>query len=221
MKNIILPLVLGLQLTSIMGLALPVVNENVANSGVLTIYPDHKDPNRFYIAPNVAMIAKNSRGIPVFSYYDTRKSLFQPIGIMQMTLVPSYTLESLEVAKLSILAKNPKAVFSGVPFIRSELALTGSLKSLFSDSRCNHIAGLIGQEQSCVIELTNNGRYLFAKAIRHKLLFATLQFSYSIHAVRLRANNTYEDIEISHGIAVRIDGEQLSQYPHLIQKLDI
>ncbi len=221
MKKLILSAFLAAQMISISAWALPVVNENVANLGVLTIYPDHKDPNRYYIAPNIAMISRNSQGVPVFSYFDTRKSFFKPVGIMQMTLVPTFTLEALEVAKSRIIAKNPHAVFNSVPFIKSELALTGTLKSLFSDNLCNHIAGLIDQEQSCILELTSNGRYLFAKAIRHKLLFTTLQFNYTIHAVRLKADGTYEDIEIQHGIAVRIDGDQLSNYPHLIQRLDI
>lgn len=206
---------------SAQSLAIPVINENVANSGVMTIYPDHQDPNRYYIAPNVAMIAKNSKGVPVFSYYDTRKSFWKPIGIMQMTLVPAYTHDEFESAKAAILAKNPNAVFSGVPFVRSELALTGDLPSIFSDNRCNHIAGLIGQQQSCVLELTNNGRYLFAKAIKHRLLFTTLQFEYTLQAVRLRADGKYEDTEITHGIAVVIDGDQLADYPKLIQRLDL
>lgn len=221
MKTIILILTNLLMFLSAQSLAIPVINENVANSGVMTIYPDHQDPNRYYIAPNVAMIAKNSKGVPVFSYYDTRKSFWKPIGIMQMTLVPAYTHDEFESAKAAILAKNPNAVFSGVPFVRSELALTGDLPSIFSDNRCNHIAGLIGQQQSCVLELTNNGRYLFAKAIKHRLLFTTLQFEYTLQAVRLRADGKYEDTEITHGIAVVIDGDQLADYPKLIQRLDL
>jgi hypothetical protein len=208
-------------LSSVISAAIPVVNENVANSGVITIYPDHKDPNRYYIAPNIVMIAKTSRGIPVFSYFDTRKSFFKPIGIMQMTLVPAYTHDQFESAKAAILIKNPNAVFSGVPFVKSELTLTGDLPSIISANRCNHIAGLIGQQQSCVIELTNNGRYLFRKSIKNRLLFTTLQFEYTIHAVRLLADGTYQDTEMTHGIAVVLDGDQLADYPQLIQTLEI
>jgi hypothetical protein len=221
MKTLLLSFLFLQIATPLKSFALPVLNENVANSGVLTIYPDHKNPNQFYIAPNVAMIAKNSNGVPIFSYYDTRKSLFKPIGIMQMTLVPAYTLDDLNQAKAAILAKNPNAIFSGVPFIKSELALTGELKSIISDNQCQHLAGLIGQEQACVLELNNNGRYVFAKSIQNKLLFTTLQFNYSIQAVTSKADGSYADMDAVFGIAVRIDGDQLSQYPQLMQFLDI
>ena len=221
MKNLNILLFSISILSSATSIAIPVINENVANSGVMTIYPDHKDPNRYYIAPNVVMIAKNARGVPVFSYYDTRKGFFKTIGIMQMTLVPAYTHDQFESAKAAILQKNPNAVFSGVPFVRSDLVLTGDLPSIISENRCNHIAGLIGQQQSCVLELTNNGRYLFKKSIKHRLLFATLQFQYTIQAVRLLADGKYQDTEITHGIAVVIDGDQLADYPRLIQTLDI
>jgi hypothetical protein len=68
MKKWILPILLiasALVLTDL-ALALPVMNENVANSGVLTIYPDHENPHRYYIAPNVVVIATNAKGTPHF-----------------------------------------------------------------------------------------------------------------------------------------------------------
>lgn len=198
--------------------ALPVVNENVANCGVMTIYPDHKDPHRFYIAPNIVMIARNNADVPYFSYVEYRSGLIDRTGIMQMTLVPSYTRNELETAKAEILKKDSSAKFSGVPFLQSNLELTGSLPEMISGNQCDHIGGLIGQEQACSLVLTSKGRKLFYHALTNKTIFTTLQFSYTIQAVILTADGHYLDQTINHGIAVRIDGEQLSMYPELIQR---
>lgn len=201
-----------------LALAIPVVNENVANSGVMTIYPDHADIHRFYIAPNVVMIAKNADGIPYFSYSEYRKNLFQNIGVLNMTLTPAYTREELEEAKAIILKKDPTAQFSGVPFIASSLKLTGELPALIADNQCNHEAGLIDQEQACSLLLTSKGRAVFLGALARKTIFTTLQFEYEIQAVVRLADGTFKDQSIQHGMAVRIDGDQLSHYPQLIQR---
>jgi hypothetical protein len=214
MKIILLLLVLSL---SKFAHAIPVVNENVANSGMITIYPDHRDVHRYYIAPNVVMIARNPKGVPYFVYDEYRQHVFTLVGVMQMTLVPAYTRADLEVAKAEILKKDSLAQFSGLPFIESSLSLTGSLPELIADNQCNHMAGLIGQEQSCTMVLTSKGRSLFINSIQRKTLFTTLQFAYSVQAVVRIADGTFKDQLIEHGIAVRIDGELLSQYPNIIR----
>jgi hypothetical protein len=213
-------LLLTILLKSMSAFAIPIVNENVANSGVMTIYPDHKDPHRFYIAPNIVTIAKSSNGRPWFSYSEYRKSFFNILGVMQMTLVPAYTREELEQAKSEILKKDPAAEFSGVPFIESTLALTGALPELIIENQCNHKGGLVGQEQACALVLTSKGRYIFYKALEKKMIFTTLQFEYSVQAVVRKADGSFADQIIQHGIAVRIDGDQLSKYPELIYRLN-
>jgi hypothetical protein len=195
--------------------ALPIVNENVANSGVMTIYPDSKDPHRYYIAPNVVVISKDNTGKPYFTYTEIG-GWFSVTGLMQMTLVPAYTRDELDGAKAEIVKKDNQAQFSGLPFIESSLALTGNLPELISDNQCNHQGGLIGQEEACTMVLTSLGRNLFRTALSKRSLFTTLQFDYSVQAVVSKADGTFADQTINHGIAVRIDGDQLSQYPELI-----
>ncbi|WP_413290552.1 hypothetical protein [Bdellovibrio sp. HCB337] len=199
--------------------AIPVMNENVANSGVMTIYPDHADPHRYYVAPNVVMIATNKKGTPHFSYAEYRRNLIYKVGVIAMTLVPAYTREELDVAKAEILAKDPLAEFSGLPFIGSSLALNGALPELITSNECNHAAGLIGQEQACSFVLTDKGRIFFLKAIERKMLFTTLQFEYQVQAVLRLADGTFKDATITHGVAVRIDGGQLARHPRLIRRL--
>ncbi|WP_374075491.1 hypothetical protein [Bdellovibrio bacteriovorus] len=217
MKNIIAMAFVMMATSS--ALAIPVVNENVANSGVMTIYPDHQDPHRYYVAPNVVMIATNQNGVPFFSYGEFRKNLIHKIGVISMTLVPAYTREELELAKAEILKKDPQAEFSGVPFVASSLSLTGVLAELIGENECNHAAGLIGQEQSCAIVLTSKGRTFFLKSIQRRTLFTTLQFEYALQAVVRRADGGFVDQAVTHGVAVRIDGEQLAQFPQLINPL--
>lgn len=217
MKNIIA--MVSIVMTTFSALAIPVVNENVANSGVMTIYPDHQDPHRYYVAPNVVMIATNQNGVPFFSYGEFRRKLINKVGVIAMTLVPAYTREELELAKAEILKKDPKAEFSGVPFVASTLSLTGVLAELIAENECNHAAGLIGQEQSCAIVLTSKGRTFFLKAIQRRTLFTTLQFEYVLQAVVRRADGSFVDQAVTHGVAVRIDGEQLAQFPQLINPL--
>ena len=216
MKNLIL--ISSLIFVSQLAQAIPVVNENVANSGVMTIYPDHADPHRFYVAPNVVTIAKNKEGVPFFSYHEFREKLFKIIGIMQMTLVPVYSRDELELAKAEIVKRDPLAEFSGVPFISSSLELTGDLPQIISSNECNHSGGLIGQEESCSLVLTSKGRELFYTALARKTIFTTLQFQYSVQAVIKKADGTYSDQVMNHGIAVRIDGDQLAGHPRLIKR---
>jgi hypothetical protein len=196
----------------------PVINENVANSGVITIYPDRQDPHRYYIAPNVVTIATDEKGTPYFSYVDVRTALFSKGGIMQMTLMAAYTREDLEVAKAGVLKKDPLAQFSGVPFMSSTLQLTGDLPILISENKCDHPAGLIGQEEACVLQLTSKGREVFFKSIAKKTLFTTLQLDYTIGAAVRKANGGFDNQEAHFGVAVRIDGALLAKHPELIQK---
>ncbi len=198
-------------------LAIPIVNENVANSGVMTIYPDNINPHRYYVAPNVVTIAKKDSGVPLFAYdeYIQHSTI---VGIMQMTLVAAYTRGELETAKAEILKKDPSAEFSGLPFIESSLELTGQLPELIEMNQCNHIGGLIGQEESCVILLTRQGRHLFYSALAQNKIFTTLQFQYSVQAVLRHADGTFADQLIKHGIAVVINGDQLSKFPQLISR---
>lgn len=199
--------------------AIPVVNGNVSNSGIITIYKDHKDPHRYYVAPNIVMLSRNNEGIPLFSYGEYRKNIFDKVGVMNMILAPAYTRQELEEAKAQKLKEDPEAQFSGLPFIESSLVLTGTLPELIQVNRCNHKAGLVGQEQGCNLVLSSKGRSMFFKALKNKTLFMTMQFEYKVMGVVELADGSYKDQEINHGVGVRIDGEQLAKYPQLINPL--
>lgn len=44
----------------------------------------------------------------------------------------------------------------------------------------------------------------------------TLQYDYTVGGVVRKADGSFADILINHGVAARIDGEQLAKYPELI-----
>lgn len=198
--------------------AVPIVNENVANFGVITIYPDHADPNRFYVAPNVVTIGIDAQGLPIASYHEYTSIEGYSRALLQMTMTAAYTREEFEAAKNAILAKNPAAQFSGVPFVGSRLVLNGQIKDLIKQNECNHIAGLIGQEQSCTLLLNLRGRNAFRDAVRKKKVFLHLQFEYTVKAFTKNAAGGLDNFDLTHGIAARISGEQLSKVPDLLKK---
>ncbi|NUN05097.1 MAG: hypothetical protein HUU57_04975 [Bdellovibrio sp.] len=191
--------------------ALPVMNENIASGGIVTIYPDHQDPNRFYIAPNIVTVAKRDNGKAAFTYSENRINLFQKIAHVQMLLSAAYTTDDLNVAKDFILKSNPNAQFSGLPFIQSSLEMNGELADLISQNECVHEAGLIGQQQACSMTLTPRGRTLFLKSLSRQALFLTLSFKYSVWGVARRADGGFADQPITHAVAVKIDAGELTR----------
>lgn len=199
-------------------LALPVVNENRASSGVITIYPDHQDPDRFYIAPNVVTLARDKKGRPQFSYVEYRKGWFQKKALVQMTLVPYYTRDELDGAEKKILEANPKAQFSGLPFTSSHIDFADALTGLVESQDCVHESGLIGQEISCAFTLTPQGRDVFLTLIKRRILVTTMNYQYGVAAVIRNAAGTFEPYNLVHGIAARIDGGQILAYPELMSK---
>lgn len=220
-------LVLGTLISLVMSVkpawAVPVVNENRADSGIVTIYPDHADPNRFYVAPNIVLIAREGE-VPMFSYHEVRADVpvfwpfAKPVAVLQMLLVPTYTREELEVAKAKILAANPAAQFSGLPFVSSDLMMSGEAPLLIKEHKCSHGAGLVEQQQACSMVLTERGRSVFKRAMNNRSLFTTFQFTYQFSGFARLPDNTFREQMITHGIAARIDGDQLAKFPQLFSR---
>lgn len=220
-------------LTQIDAFAIPVVNENVANSGIVTVYPDSHDPNRFYIAPNMVVIGSNEENIPLFNYQEIATGYYEVIfggkkvvgytgisAFASFSLVAAYTNKDLELVKASLIAKFPNAEFSGLPFLKSELSVDPNIKILFSDTSCTHLAGLVGQEQSCTLVFTKIGRKTFLRSLEKKMLFTNLNFEYEFEAVVRRADGSFEDRFVKHGVAARIDGNQIAKFPNNLILID-
>lgn len=200
--------------------SVPVINENVAQFELVTVYPDHQDKHRYYVAPNVVNIAKNDKGIPIFSYNDYRKKLFNIVGSLKMTLKPQFKSDEMRAIEQQILKKDPLAIIVSIPIKASELEMSGQLSEIIDSHSCSHISGNMSQEQSCSIILTSVGRNLFLTSIDRKALFLTLNWIYRFQGFVKLPDGQFALTEIEHGVAAKISGDELSEFPQLLDIME-
>ena len=193
--------------------AVPVMNENSSVSQNTTIFPDHADPNVFYIAPNVISLCLDQDNTPRFSYQDwnTRAGTN---GIVQMTLCARYHDAELAAAKADLLSKHPAARFIALPFTASRISFDTVLAPLILKDFCSHTAGMVGDEQSCSFRLGPQGRRVFLKQVRSRLAL-TMQYYYSVAGFIRLPSGAFAPFASDFGIAVRVGGEELKNHPEL------
>lgn len=213
-KLIILSMLLGLASTG-SAPALPVLNANTPGAETVTVFPDHADPNLYYTAPTVFTVSKNEAGVPNFSYIEYLTSGYRR-AFIQATLRPNFTYSEMEKAKQNILAINPAARFTALPFEKASVSFTDSLKVLMVESDCQHPAGTVGDEQTCAFHLRNQGVKVLRPMLK-KGLAITTQFVYTINGARQNADGTYENQLNTYQVAGRIGGPDLAAHPELFQ----
>jgi hypothetical protein len=198
--------------------ALPVLNRNTAGAENLTIFPDHLDPNLYYLAPTVVVVSKQESGIPNFSYMEFRVNGVRH-ALVQTTLKPDFSYQQIEAAKARIRQINPNAQFTALPFENSAVNFVGSMKPLVARSDCQHTAGTVGDEQTCAFELYRKGITVMLPMFT-KGLTITTQFSYEINGVQQNADGSYVNKKNSYQVAGRIGGPELANYPELFLGVD-
>lgn len=212
MKTLSLGILLGL-ISMSTAFALPVLNKNTPGAEDVTVFPDHADPNLYYLAPTVFVVSKTEQGVPNFSYMEFRTNGTKH-AIVQSTLKPSFSYASLEAAKVRIRGINPNAQFTALPFEKSEVNFVGSLKPLVWQSDCQHAAGTVGDEQTCAFELNRQGIRVMRPMLK-KGLTITTQFVYSVNGVQQDANGSYTNQENTYQVAGRIGDRELASFPEL------
>lgn len=213
-KLITLTMLLGLASAG-SAMALPVLNKNTPGAETVTVFPDHSDPNLYYTAPTVFTISKNEAGVPNFSYIEYLTNGYRR-AFIQATLRPNFTYSEMEKAKQNILAINPAARFTALPFEKASVSFTDSLKVLMVESDCQHPAGTVGDEQTCAFHLRNQGVKVLRPMLK-KGLAITTQFVYTINGVRQNADGSYENQFNTYQVAGRIGGPDLAAHPELFQ----
>jgi hypothetical protein len=198
--------------------ALPVVNKNAPGAENITVFPDHLDPNLYYLAPTVFVISKQESGIPNFSYMEFRANGVRH-ALVQTTMKPDFTYSQLEIAKNRIREINPKAQFAALPFENSSVNFLGSMKQLVARSDCQHTAGTVGDEQTCAFELFRKGIKVMLPMFT-KGLTITTQFLYEVNGVRQNADGSYTNQKNAYQVAGRIGGPELANYPELFRGED-
>lgn len=216
-------LLLGLLVTLKIAKAVPIVNENEAvfttKKNFATIYADHNDPNRFYIAPNYFSLASSEKNRPLFSYTEYRRYIFNKVAIVQMVIKPFIDEVDIQDAVDEIRKTKPKAQFFSIPFLASELEMGDELHELIEEQNCHHKAGLVGQEQACRFVLSPKGRDVFLANLKSGGLMLTFNFIYSFSGFLRTADGGLRDTELTHGLSFRLTGDQLKPYPELIKKM--
>lgn len=204
MKNLVLILALTL---SAAARGAPILNENAATGSFVTIYKDHLDPNLYYFAPHYMGVCLDEKGLPVFSYSTFKESTLSPLkGLVMTTLCLREHKAEMKEAFDSILKTNPVAKFAGVAFTKSELMLNDAVvRSLIEKNSCNHVAGVIGQEQACSFILSSRGKVAFIEKL-NKGLAVVLQFQYSVVGV-VRTVAGFSDSTLNFGVGAKITKE--------------
>lgn len=193
--------------------AVPIMNENAAYSDRVTFYPDHKDPQLFYIAPNVLSVCLDGEGVPRFAYNDLSRGGGYH-GIVQMTLCARYDQANLEAAKANLVTRVPGAHFTVLPFSKSKIVFNKVLQPYIVKEFCGHIAGSVNDEQTCSFRLNSLGRRVFLRQVRQRVAL-TMQYEYTVDAFIRKADGSLASEAIHLGIAVRIGGEELKAHPEL------
>lgn len=192
--------------------ALPVLTRNAPGAETITIYPDHLDANLYYIAPTVVTVSKNEHGVPNLSYMEYGSG-WRKGAVLQFTLRADFTHHAIGVAKETILRANPAARFAGLPLSSAEIDFSDLGKGLIASSDCRHPAGTLGDEQSCVFELTPRGITVLRPALKRGLTI-TMQFRYSVAGVADTATGLV-DRTGTFQVAGRVGGPELAKFPEL------
>jgi hypothetical protein len=199
--------------------AAPVLNKNAPGAVEITAYPDSVDPDLFYVAPTVMLVAHDEHGVPLFSYLEEDHA-FTKKAVVQATMVPSYNETDLAKAEGLIKANHPNAKFTALPFVNSSVRFGDVLSAFVEENDCNHAAGVVGQEETCTFRLNNRGRHVMRNTFRQGLTI-TLQLQYSIEGVVVNVDGrTYTPQTATFEMAGRLGGAELAKYPELFRDSD-
>lgn len=206
-------------------IAAPILNRNMAAEGTLvTIWPDHVDPDHFYYAPNAMKISKDAEGKVNFNLTTYRvgscgylhiKKCYQK-AFLSVLLSASYETQQLTEAQTGIRKIRPNARFSPVPFLSSQ-ALFGETIRVFIDGHdCAPKAGQAADEVPCTMTLNANGLYTLRPYLAEGKILP-MKFVYEIAGVVEGANGQFTNERLNYGLAVKIGGEELIGHDDLVE----
>lgn len=198
--------------------AVPVLNESVSTIRSVTIFPDHADPNLFYIAPSLLGICTDETGAPRFSYQDLKVKTGTH-GIVQTVLCAQYRDEELAEAKAFLTGRNPAVRFASMPFISSKIIFNTVLEPFVAKEFCTHAAGLVGDAQTCAFRLNNAGRKVFLRNALERVAM-THQFEYTVSGFIKMPDGTFTPQVVTNGLAAIIGGGSLRNFPQLFSDVN-
>lgn len=140
-------------------------------------------------------------------------------ALLQATLKPYFDESDFSQAKAKILKSNPKAIFTGLPFIESRVLFGDLLGRLIESSECDHHAGVLGEEQVCSFILNSKGVKVFRAQLSRGLAL-TLELEFTVNGVIQTPSGGFESKLNTYRMAGRIGSAELAKYPQLFQGTD-
>ncbi len=194
--------------------AVPVLNENIAAEGTLiTIWPDHKDPNHYYFAPNMMNISKDKNSDPKLHFTEflsncnfTRRCSVK--GMLNVFFVAGYREDQLRDAQAGILKINPKARFSPIPFLSSKVEFGKVLSTFVDHHDCSPRAGQAADEVPCSLVLNSRGLKTLVPYLREGKIFP-FKFFYRISGVLSLGDGSFKDEMLDYATTVNLGGDVL------------
>jgi hypothetical protein len=202
-------------LSSLPAEALPIMNRNSPGAEMITVLPDHLDPNLYYLAPTVLVTARHETGIPQFSYHEYKVD-GDKHALVQTTMRPAFDEALIRETKARIQGLNPLARFTALPFIETKVVFGETAVALISKSSCDHQAGLIGDEQSCSFTLNDTGIRVLRPSFKRGTTLV-MQMQYAVMGVIQIADGSYHDKKAVYEMAGRIGGPELAGFPQLFR----
>jgi hypothetical protein len=169
--------------------AVPIVAESAAvnMASALTLYPDHKDANKFYFMPNSSHFARDARGLPLFGF--TYWGLDKENAEFETNFLSNGGAYMVFTAKLTpdldqrnaierFLKENPQSKIAVLPVMESTIGLTSTnadsapLGILFQEMNFSR-AGRAEDEIGFNGILTKVGAKVFKSALQNPMLLKT------------------------------------------------
>lgn len=203
--------------------ALPVFNQNMAAEGTLvTIWPDHKDQDHFYFAPNLMKISVNQNNQAKFNLtkYLANCNILRKChekALLNVFFVAGHRQEELLNAQAGILKRFPKARFSPIPFLASKVEFSKTMAPFIDQHDCAPMAGQTSDEVPCSMTLNNRGINHLLPRLNEGKVFP-FKFYYKISGVLQSANGQYSDHSIDYSLVVNLGGDILINHDDLINE---
>lgn len=204
--------------------AAPILNKNVAADGtIITIWPDHKDPDQFYFAPNSMKLSTEEGRGAKFNFMqfktDCRRNRYlnwtcQYKAMMTALFVAGHDSNQLNRAQESVRKIRPNARFSTIPYIGSQVEFDQTLGEFVIEHNCTPRGGQSSDEVPCSIIFNKNGITNLMPFLSSGSLLP-FKFVYQIAGVIEVADGTYRDQEINYGLTVNLGGDALKNHPEL------
>lgn len=205
--------------------AVPVLNRNLAAEGTLiTIWPDHADPDHFYFAPNFMKIATDRHNKVKFHFteyttgncsaFGRRLGTCQNRALLTSLLMAGYEDKQLKEAQEGIKKLRPNARFSAIPYLASKVEFDETLKRFVDEHSCSPLAGQAADEVPCSITFNSRGVKKLKPFLNDGKIIA-FHFIYKISGLVEGRSSEFVEQQLDYGLTVNLGGEMLVNHPEL------